>query len=136
MRPSHVLRSLIENCELCISKDAQGLRVAAKGPLAIAGLIALALIFHWPLSAPLPNDNDRYQPNLSSTALRNSLADEPLRADLNGPRITIDPAVRLETDPSGPVKGATRQKRLSHRAKSAPVPRAGGSPECVLEPAS
>jgi len=45
-----IIRSLFENCELRIGKDAQGWRAEAKGPLATVGLLALLalLIFRFP----------------------------------------------------------------------------------------
>jgi hypothetical protein len=42
-----VVQSLVKNCELGIHHGAEGLRISAKGPLAVVGVIILvALLRH------------------------------------------------------------------------------------------
>lgn len=39
-----IIKTIFENCEVGIHKDANGWRVSAKGPIAIAALAVLAVI--------------------------------------------------------------------------------------------
>lgn len=41
-----LLLSLVENCEIGIIKDTNGLRILAKGPLALVALIVIVVIVY------------------------------------------------------------------------------------------